>query len=86
MLGKLLKYEVKAAGKVMPALYLGIGLSYLLGKLTEALHIHQMKIGLAIACIGIGHRIDGAGADPDRHAVCEGAFRGRRVSDADSAR
>ncbi len=54
MLGKLLKYEVKAAGKVMPALYLGIGLSYLLGKLTEALHIHQMKIGLAIACIGIG--------------------------------
>ena len=37
MLGKLLKYEVKAAGKVMPALYLGIGLSYLLGKLTEAL-------------------------------------------------
>ena len=49
MLGKLLKYEVKAAGKVMPALYLGIGLSYLLGKLTEALHIHQMKIGLAIA-------------------------------------
>lgn len=57
MLGKLLKYEVKAAGKVMPALYLGIGLSYLLGKLTEALHIHQMKIGLAIACIGIASMV-----------------------------
>lgn len=54
MLGKLLKYEVKAAGKVMPALYLGIGLVYLLGKLAGVLHISQMKTGLAVACIGIG--------------------------------
>lgn len=54
MLGKLLKYEVKAAGKVMPALYLGIGLTYGLGKLAEVLGIEQMKTGFGIACAGVG--------------------------------
>ena len=54
MLGKLLKYEVKAAGKVMPALYLGIGLTYGLGKLAGVLGIAQMKTGFAIACAGVG--------------------------------
>ncbi len=54
MLGKLLKYEVKAAGKVMPVLYLGIGLAYLLGKLAEALHVGQMKTGLAVVCLCAG--------------------------------
>ncbi len=54
MLGKLLKYEVKAAGKVMPALYLGIGLTYGLGKLAGVLGIEQMKTGFAIACAGVG--------------------------------
>lgn len=54
MLGKLLKYEVKATGKVMPALYLGIGLTYGLGKLAGVLGIGQMKTGFAIACAGVG--------------------------------
>ncbi len=54
MLGKLLKYEVKAAGKVIPVLYLGIGLAYLLGKLAAALHVAQMKTGLAVICLCMG--------------------------------
>lgn len=54
MLGKLLKYEVKAAGKVIPVLYLGIGLAYLLGKLAAVLHVAQMKTGLAVICLCMG--------------------------------
>ena len=54
MLGKLLKYEVKAEGKVIPVLYLGIGLAYLLGKLAAVLHVAQMKTGLAVICLCMG--------------------------------
>ena len=48
MLGKLLKYEIKAGGFIIPAIYVAIGLSFCFGKLADAAGINQLLIGFAI--------------------------------------
>jgi hypothetical protein len=54
MLGKLLKYEIKASGVIMPALYAGLALVFCLGLLAKTLNIIQIQGAMAVACVLVG--------------------------------
>lgn len=48
MLGKLLKYEFKSTARMLPIVYLAVGMAYLLGLLAKALNIGQFKITMSV--------------------------------------
>lgn len=54
MLGKLLKYEIKASGIILPALYAGLLLVFCVGLLARALNIVQIQGAMAVACALVG--------------------------------
>lgn len=54
MLGKLLKYEIKASGVILPAVYAGLLLVFCLGWLAKTLDIIQIQGAMAVACVLVG--------------------------------